>query len=97
MQQHIQIFGDACIPEGLINICNIEEILLNEALSSVSIRYKSPNGNLIDHEEYYDGLRMARLRYNQIKQDILENTHAGSEISFRASLKERRKQMEAEK
>ena len=97
MQQHIQIYGDACIPVGMVNICNIEEIWLNEACCSVAIRYRSPNGNLIDHEEYYDAIRTARLRYSQIKQDILDHTHDNSELEFRKSLKERRKQMEAEK
>ena len=95
MQQHIQIYRDSRTPVGLINICNIEEIWLNEACCSVTIRYRSPNGNLIDHEEYYDALRVARMRYTEIKQDILDNKHACSEITFRSSMKERKKQMEA--
>lgn len=96
MQQHIQVFNpDGITPCGLVNICNIEEVWLNECTDSVAIRYRSPNGNLVEHEEYFDCLRTARLRYETIMNDVLDNPHANFESTFRKSLKARKEEMEA--
>ena len=96
MQQHIQVFNpDGITPCGLVNICNIEEVWLNEGTDSVVIRYRSPNGNLVDHEEFFDCLRTARLRYATIKNDMLGNPHARFELTFRKSLKARKEETEA--
>ena len=98
MQQHIQIFNDSNMtPCGLVNICNIEEVWLNDYSNSVAIRYRSPNGTLMEHEEYFDCNRTARLRYSSIKADILESTHNDLEILFRKSIMDKAKEMEAEK
>jgi len=96
MQQHIQVFNPGGItPCGLINICNIEEIWLNEFTNSVAIRYRSANGNLVDHEEYFDCLRTAQLRYSTIKHDVLDNPHDSFDLTFKKSLKNKKKEMEA--
>ena len=96
MQQHIQVFNpDGITPCGLVNICNIEEVWLNAGTDSVAIRYRSPNGDLVDHEEYFDCLRTAQLRYATIKNDLLDNPNASFELTFGKSLKARKEEMEA--
>lgn len=98
MQQHIQIFNpDGLIPCGLVKICNIEEVWLNESSNSVAIRYRAPSGRLIDHEEYFDCNRLAKLRYSLIKHDILDNPHDSFEVGFRKSLKAKWAEMEVAK
>ena len=98
MQQHIQIFRNSDLtPCGLINVCNIEEVWLNDYSNSVAIRYRSPNGNLVEHEEHFDCNRTARLRYSSIRDDILENHHDSFEILFRKSIMDRSKETEARK
>ena len=98
MQQHIQIYDpDGFTPCGLVNICNIEEVWLNICSWSVAIRYRSPNGRLIEHEEYYDSLKTARLRYSTIRDDMLDNPHHGFEVRLFESLKNRKKEMEENK
>lgn len=98
MQQHIQVFNpDGITPCGLVNICNIEEVWLNEGTNSVAIRYRSANGNLVDHEEYFDCLRTARFRYATIRDDVLDNPHAGFELKFRKSLKAKKEEMDVKR
>ena len=66
MQQHILVYERPFCLFGIINICNIEEVWLNELNDSVTIRYMSPNGNLVDHEEVYDDIKFARMRFAYI-------------------------------
>jgi len=96
MQQHIQIFNPSDMtPCGLVNICNIEEVWLNDFSNSVAIRYRSPNGTLVEHEEFFDSNRTARLRYSTIRNDILESSHDSFDILFRKSLMDKAKEKEA--
>ncbi len=98
MQQFIQLFSPDAIPScGLVNICNIEEIWLNEWTNSVSIRYRSPNGRLVEHDECFDNLRVAKLRYSTIKDDVLDNPHHRFSLEFIKSLKAKKEEMEAKR
>jgi len=89
MKQHIPVYNVGNLKtDGMINVCNIEEVWLNEESDSVAIRYRSPNGQFIDHEEYYDCTRMARRRFYDIAAD-LDCGNALSKIQFKKSMKER--------
>ena len=93
MKQHIPVYnvGDALPVDGLINVCNIEEVWLNDYSNSVAIRYRSPNGKLIDHEEYYDCLDVAKRRFYRIKLALECDI---SPCQFKTSMKNQKEKMD---
>lgn len=97
MKQHIPVYtvGSAISTDGLINVCNIEEVWLNEETHSVAIRYRSPHGQIIDHEEYYDCLTMAKRRFYSIADD-LDCRDATKDIQFHESMRSRKNQQPQE-
>ena len=73
MKVHLEVFNVYPNAKGLINVNNIEEVWLDEHRNCVSIRYISPNGNLIDHEERFQDLRSAQYRYSAIQNTLLDD------------------------
>ena len=70
MKAYISVYDVGLSPVGLINTCCIEEVWLNPCSNSVAIRYRSPNGRIVDHEEYYDTEKYARFRFSIIARAL---------------------------